>query len=58
MTFFDLAEAGGEDTGKDCFVGADVDERSCAGLAREGVADVPRCASFFAGARSTLSLNA
>ena len=43
MTFFDLAEGGGEDTSKDCFGGVGVDEGLSVARARV-VAAASRCA--------------
>jgi hypothetical protein len=51
MTFLDLLEGGGEDTGKDCFGGARVFGRSSATRVRRAVIVVAasRCAGFVAG---------
>ena len=51
MTFFDLAEGGGEDTSKDCF-GAGVDEGLSVARARVVVA-ASLCAGLSAVERST-----
>jgi hypothetical protein len=51
MTFLDLAEGGGEETGKDCFGGAGVVGRSSATRVRRAfvVVAASRCAGFVAG---------
>ena len=53
MTFFDLAEGGGEDTSKDCFGGAGADGGLSVTRARAAAA-ASRRAGLSAAGRSTL----